>query len=124
MRDVEEVADADNAYVYLLGFSVPRDGDPATDRRRARGLDSQDCAADPSLGIHDPIPVPKDAPRCRGILRVAAWTSAATIDAGTSCFEALSGARDTIERVTAEQSWLIDRYRLLFVVRRLGRHHL
>src|SRR4029079_2250040 len=35
------------------------------------------------------------------------------IDGGASCFHALNGARDTIERVTAEQAWLIDRYRLL-----------
>lgn len=106
----KDVADENNAYVYLLGFSVPRDGDPAT-AGAARAAWIRKLRADPSLGI-DADPGPKALPDIAQLYEPLRDLSCA-IDGGTSCFDALSGARDTIERVTTEQSWLIDRYRLL-----------
>ena len=104
------VEDENNAYVFLLGFSVPRDGDPkAAGAARAAWL--RKLRADPSLGV-DGDPGPKDLPEIAQLYEPVRDLSCA-IDGGTTCFDALSGARDTIERVTTEQAWLIDRYRLL-----------
>jgi hypothetical protein len=106
----KDVADENNAYVYLLGFSVPRDGDPAT-AGAARAAWIRRLRADLSLGI-DTDPGPKALPDIAELYEPLRDLSCA-IDGGASCFDALSGARDTIERVTTEQSWLLDRYRLL-----------
>jgi len=104
------VEDENNAYVFLLGFSAPRDGDPkAAGAARAAWL--RKLRADPSLGV-DGDPGPKDLPEIAQLYEPVRDLSCA-IDGGTTCFDALSGARDTIERVTTEQAWLIDRYRLL-----------
>jgi len=104
------VADENNAYVFLLGFSAPRDGDPAV-AGAARASWIRKLHADPSLGM-DTDPGPKELPDIAQLYEPLRDLSCA-IDGGTACFDALSGARDTIERVTAEQAWLGDRYRRL-----------
>ena len=103
----QDVADEDNAYVYLLGFGVPRDGDPET-AGAARAAWIRKLRGDASLGI-DTDPGPKALPEIAELYEPLRDLSCA-IDGGTSCFEALSGARDRIERTTTEQAWLLDRY--------------
>ncbi|HKE47246.1 MAG TPA: hypothetical protein VKB52_04215, partial [Rhodanobacteraceae bacterium] len=106
----KSVEDENNAYVYLLGFSAPRDADPAT-AGAARAAWIRKLRSDPSLGI-ETDPGPNALPDHEQLFEPLRNVSCA-IDGGMQCFDALNGARDTIERVTAEQSWLIDRYRLL-----------
>jgi hypothetical protein len=106
----KSVADENNAYVYLLGFGANRDTDPPI-VGRARAAWIRELRADPSVGI-ETDPGPKTLPDIEQLFEPLRDLSCA-IDGGATCFDALNAARDTIERVTAEQSWLIDRYRRL-----------
>ncbi len=106
----EAVEDENNAYVYLLGFSAPRDGDPAS-AGISRAAWIRKLRDDRSLAI-DTDPGPEALPDIGQLYEPVRDLSCA-IDGGAPCFDALNGARDTIEQATAEQSWLLDRYRLL-----------
>ena len=107
---LKSVADENNAYVYLLGFGAPREADPLV-AGTARAAWIRKLRNNPSLGI-ETDPGPKTLPDMEQLFEPLRDLSCA-IDGGAQCFDALNAARDTIERVTAEQSWLIDRYRLL-----------
>ncbi len=106
----KSVRDEDNAYVYLLGFSVSRDGDPAA-AGAARVAWIRKLRDDASLG-RETDPGPKTLSDI-GELYEPLRNLSCAIDGGTPCFTTLDGAHDAIERVTADQSWLSDRYRRL-----------
>jgi hypothetical protein len=108
--EAKSVADAENAYVFLLGFGAPREGDPATAGAVRAGW-IRKLRDDPSLGM-ETDPGPKALPDFEQLYEPLRDLSCA-IDGGMPCFDALTGARDMIERVTADQSWLLDRYRTL-----------
>jgi hypothetical protein len=106
----KSVADENNAYVYLLGFGAPRDVDPlAAGTARAAWL--RKLRKDPSLRT-ETDPGPRQLAEIGELYEPLRDLSCA-IDGGVPCFNALNNAHDKIERVTAEQSWLLDRYRLL-----------
>jgi hypothetical protein len=106
----QSIRDEDNAYVYLLGFGAPRESD-AVAAGAARAAWIRKMRDDPSLGI-ETDPGPKGLPDLAQLYEPVRELSCA-IDGGAACFDALSGARDTIERTTSEQAWLLDRYRTL-----------
>jgi len=107
----EPIPDSANAYVYLLGFAVPRVGDPAlvgatrAEWIRALAADTEiDRASDPYPGSapdYQQIPEPL----------AAVLTPCSTPD--TRCVAAFDAAAATVRDPLDEQRPLIERYRTL-----------
>jgi hypothetical protein len=102
------IADADNAYVFLLGLGAPRDADPAA-LGAERAARIRDAAAEPERGFAPNLfagdaPVFGSAP---GLVRTA-------LDAcdirNAVCVAALDAAGDA-DLGLADYRWQIDRYR-------------
>jgi hypothetical protein len=109
LRGAAEVADADNAYVYLLGFGAPRDGDPAV-IGAARAAWLRKMRDDESLP-RDLDPYRRDAPDIADLftsLQELLKPCGERRDA--DCFEGLDGSRAKIDATVADAAWLVDRY--------------
>jgi hypothetical protein len=104
------VADENNAYIYLLGFASPRDRDPAAPGI-ARAAWIRELSNDLSI-TREADPGPQRLSEIEQLFEPLRELNCA-MDSGAPCFAALDRARDTIERVTTDQAWLIERYRRL-----------
>lgn len=104
------VADENNAYIYLLGFAAPRDRDPAA-AGMARAAWIRELSNDLSI-TREADPGPQRLSEIEQLFEPLRELNCA-MDSGAPCFAALDRARDTIERVTTDQGWLIERYRRL-----------
>ena len=111
----DPIPDSANAYVYVLGFAVPRVGDPAligatrADWIRALAADTEiDRASDP---------YPGSAPEFQQIPEplAAVLTPCSTPDA--SCVAAFDAATGTLREQLDAQRPLIERYRTLLGLR-------
>jgi hypothetical protein len=105
------IPDEANAYVYVLGFAVPRVGDPAqVGASRAQWIRA--LAADASIPPSSD-PYPGSAPEFQNVPEAlaAVLTPCSTGDAG--CVAAFEAASGTLRQALDEQRPLIERYRTL-----------
>jgi hypothetical protein len=107
----EPIPDSANAYVYVLGFAVPRVGDPALiGATRAEWIRA--LAADITINRASD-PYPGSAPEFQQIPEplAAVLTPCSTPDAG--CAAAFEAAAGTLRALLDEQRPLIERYRTM-----------
>ena len=107
----DPIADSANAYVYLLGFAVPRVGDPAI-IGVARADWIRTLAADPEISSESD-PYPGSAP---DFGQVPEPLSAVLMPCGNpdaGCVAAFEAAAATLGQQLDEQRTLIERYRTL-----------
>lgn len=110
-RDRTPIPDADNAYVYAMGFIVAPDGDPRqAGLRRIEWIRSlpRDLNAPAS---QDPVPAydsyrSSRSPEVERIIE-ACWRIT------PECAGALEGSEHTLRAWLASEQWLLDRYRTL-----------
>jgi len=111
----EPIPDSANAYVYLLGFALPRVGDPALiGATRAEWI--RKLAADPEMNPgSDPYPgsAPEFLQTPEGLAPVL--TPCGNPDAG--CVAAFEAAAPTLREQLEPQRPLIERYRTLLAYR-------
>jgi hypothetical protein len=103
------VADADNAFVFLLGFGAPRDADPAAfGAERAARI--RDLAAHPERGL-DPNQVAANS----AVFGAAPGPIRAALEAcdirNAVCVAALDAASEGSDLELADYRWQTDRYR-------------
>ncbi len=103
------VADADNAYVFLLGFDAPRDADPAA-LGAERAARIRDLAAQPERTL-DPDLYP-DEQAAFGVAPGPIRAALEICDSRNSnCVAALDAATADSGTALDEYRWQIDRYR-------------
>ena len=111
----EPIPDSANAYVYLLGFALPRVGDPALiGATRAEWI--RKLAADPEMNAGSD-PYPGSAPDFQEVPEGLApvLTPCGNPDAG--CVAAFEAAAETLREQLEQQRPLIERYRTLLAYR-------
>ena len=114
--DAADIADSDNAYVFLLGFGAPRDGDPAV-IGAARAAWLRKIRNDESLP-REPDPYPHDVPDIAALyMSLQELWEPCVERRDADCFEALEGSHDKLDATVAGAAWLIDRYRRLLAHR-------
>jgi hypothetical protein len=107
-RNPPEVADADNAYVYFMGFHAPRDQDPfeAGVSRVAWVRAAGEVPVSPD---DDPLPASFESgnmPHVDGLLTPCR-------DNATDCVEALDVSATAFDAWVATDGWWLERYRAL-----------
>jgi hypothetical protein len=102
------IADTDNAYVYVIGFSVAPNGDPhEAGVRRVAWLNRIAEQAELSL-VDDPIRNPHVAFDARpAAARQLAQTCGIPTD---QCIQALERGDDVLREWLRSEAWLLDRY--------------
>ena len=110
-RDRPPTADFSNGYVFAMGFSADRNGDPERAGVMRVGW-LRRLSEDPRTPLSDdPLGAPYDfrAPRTQQAQRLAD----ACRTAGSECAVALEGADPLVADWLVSEQWLFDRYRAL-----------
>jgi hypothetical protein len=111
-RNRPPVADSDNAYVYLMGFSVAPEEDPfAMGLKRVSWMKraSEDGAA---LSEKDPIGERPDIRHRRPQL-IQEFMEACRSGGVSDCADAFASGDEVFDRWIATERWLLERYRTL-----------
>lgn len=114
-RELPAVADADNAYLFVLGFTAARDGDPAAAGARRRVWMQQqmrrpqpDWAGDP---LDDPDAFLADRSEAtEALVARCRWPD-------TGCLLTLGNAHAALADWLQTEAWLAQRYRTLIAYR-------
>jgi hypothetical protein len=107
-RDRPSVPDADNAYVYVMGFAVARDADPdEAGGRRIAWLRTLSDGAQVSAG-DDPVPSDQRYKSTR-TPQIQSLSDACRVATG-ECARALERSEDVMREWTESEQWLLDRY--------------
>jgi hypothetical protein len=102
------VAEADNAFIYFLGFNSALGESPSdVGARRLEWLQQYDAPAD---AADDPLVAPLDY---LGADSVVAEFRAACDKVNSECLGVYTNAGEVFERWSATQPWLLERYRRL-----------
>lgn len=100
-----EVPDAANAYVYLMGLSVPQDADPLLwGAARARWVRSPDARAG-STTLPGPV-VPANLPHPESVDDVAGACDQPSVD----CAQSLAHGPAAVQAWLASEDWRLKRY--------------
>jgi hypothetical protein len=107
------VADAENGYVYVMGFAAPPEQDPVQAgiervawAREVVEISARSIGAEPPTLPEDPIAVANQAPRDP----LVEYFRGACQPGGTGCAEAFSGGTEIYDRWIASESHLLPRY--------------
>ncbi len=107
----DPISDSTNAYVYLLGFAVPRVGDPALiGTTRAEWIRA--LAANPEIDRASD-PYPGSAPDFQQIPEPLAAVVTPCRTSAADCVAALDAAAGALREQLEQQRPIIDRYRTL-----------
>jgi hypothetical protein len=106
LRDTPVVADADNAYVFLLGYSAPRDRDPAViGAERAAWIRAM---RDDLSVTWDSDPLPKDGAESRQVYEAIRDFFC---DPDAHCDAVIENKRDGVKAAVVSEAWALERYR-------------